>query len=461
MLIELEADDDALEFPAVFASARDGWAVKDLEKPRENLKPVFDAIIRHVPAPPDTVAGPLQLLVTTLDYSDYVGRIAIGRIFSGRLREGQDVSVVKRDRSVSKQRVLEIHGFDGLSRKRRPEAEAGDIIALVGLEDVDIGDSICDVDNPQAMPAVSIDEPTLHMTFRVNDSPFAGKEGQFVTSRQIKDRLAKELQSNVALRVAPGQTPEEFHVSGRGLLHLGILIENMRREGFELAAGKPKVIFKTIDGREHEPIERLVVDCPAECQSAVMSLVGDRRAEVVSMDAKAGATGYVHMVFTIPARGLIGLRGRMLTATQGRAIMHHTFDKYERMRGPIPQRTNGVMIATETGQVTAYALDKLYDRGFFFVKPGDQVYEGQVVGEHNRDSDIAVNVCTTKKLTNIRTTSKDDAAQIRPARILSLEQSLEYIQDDELVEITPSAVRMRKRMLKEADRRRETRRARA
>jgi GTP-binding protein len=299
------------------------------------------------------------------------------------------------------------------------------------------------------------------MTFRVNDSPFAGREGDFVTSRQVKDRLAKELQSNVALKVTPGATPEEFHVSGRGLMHLGILLENMRREGYELAAGKPKVIFREIDGKRHEPIERLVVDCPADCQGAVMSLTGDRRAELLKMDAKAGATGFVHMEFSIPARGLIGLRARMLTATQGRAIMHHTFERYEPMRGPIPHRLNGVMVAMETGQVTAYALDKLYDRGFFFVKPGDQVYDGQIIGEHNRDNDITVNVCTTKKLSNMRASGKDEAAQIRPAREMSLEQCLEYIQDDELVEITPTGVRMRKRMLKEADRRRESRKVRA
>ncbi len=459
LLIELDADDEALEFPAVFASARDGWAVAELNDARENLRPIFEAIVKHVPAPKDDADGPLQMLVTTLDYSDYVGRIGIGRVFSGKLNEGQPVSVIKRDGTPTKQRVLEIHAFDGLSRKRQATVEAGDIVALVGLDNVDIGDSVCEAENPVPLPGVDVDEPTLHMTFRVNDSPFAGKEGQFVTSRQIKDRLDKELQSNVALRVSDGATPEEFHVSGRGLMHLGILIENMRREGFELAAGKPKVIFREINGKQHEPIERLVVDCAAECQSAVMSLVGDRRAEVVSMDAKPGASGYIHMVFTIPARGLIGLRGRMLTASQGRAIMYNTFEKYERMRGPIPQRTSGVMIATETGQVTAYALDKLYDRGFFFVKPGDRVYEGQVVGEHNRENDIPVNACTMKKLSNVRAAGKDDAAQVRPARELSLEQCLEYIQDDELVEITPDSTRMRKRMLKEADRRRESRRA--
>jgi GTP-binding protein len=461
LLVELEADDKALDFPVIFASAKQGWAVTDLTHPREDLRPIFDAIIDRVPEPAVDPDEPLRILVTSLIYSDYVGRIAVGRVFGGRINEGQQVAVIDREEHLTDQRVLEVHLFDGLARKRAPFAEAGDIVALVGLDEVDIGESVCDPDDPRPVPPVKIDEPTLHMTFRVNDSPFAGREGDFVTSRQVKDRLAKELQSNVALKVTPGATPEEFHVSGRGLMHLGILLENMRREGYELAAGKPKVIFREIDGKRHEPIERLVVDCPADCQGAVMSLTGDRRAELLKMDAKAGATGFVHMEFSIPARGLIGLRARMLTATQGRAIMHHTFERYEPMRGPIPHRLNGVMVAMETGQVTAYALDKLYDRGFFFVKPGDQVYDGQIIGEHNRDNDITVNVCTTKKLSNMRASGKDEAAQIRPAREMSLEQCLEYIQDDELVEITPTGVRMRKRMLKEADRRRESRKVRA
>jgi GTP-binding protein len=296
------------------------------------------------------------------------------------------------------------------------------------------------------------------MSFRVNDSTFAGQEGEFVTSRQIKDRLEKELQSNVALRVDFSRV-DEYQVSGRGLMHLGILLENMRREGFELAAGKPRVIFREHNGKKMEPIELLVIDCPGECQSAVMSLLGERRAEMVKMDAKQGTVGFVHMEFTIPARGLIGLRSRMLTATQGRAIMHHIFEDYEDMRGPVPQRQAGVIIATETGRVTAYALDALYERGFFFVKPGEQVYEGQIVGEHCKDTDITANATRLKQLSNMRTTSKDEAARIRPARELSLEAALEYIQDDELVEITPKAIRIRKRKLKESDRKRDSRKA--
>ena len=461
LLVELEADHEALDFPVIYASAKQGWAAADLDDKPDHLQAVFEAIIANIPAPSSDVEAPLQMRVTTLEYSDYTGRVGIGRVYAGKINEGQPVAVHSRDGSVTKQRVLHLYGFEGLGRKRAATVEAGDICAVVGLDPIDIGNTIADPDTANALDPVQVDEPTLNMTIRVNDSPFAGKEGQFVTSRQIKDRLAKELQSNVALRVEPGDTPEEFNISGRGLMHLGILMENMRREGFEFAAGKPRVIFHEADGKPHEPIERLVIDCPAECQSAVMALLGDRRAQIVSMDTKPGASGYLHLEFTIPARGLIGLRTRMLNATQGRAIMHHTFERYEPLRGEIPPRLSGVMIATETGRVTTYALDGLFDRGVFFVSPGDQVYEGQIVGEHCRDSDIPVNVVKGKKLTNIRTTSKDDAAQVRPVREMPLEACLEYLQDDELVEITPDSIRMRKRLLKEADRRRESRRARA
>ena len=418
---------------------------------------MFEAIIKHVPPPQVTIEAPLQLQVTTLDYSDYVGRIGIGRVHAGVIKGGQNVAVVARDGSLTRQRVLQVLTFEGLGRKEVPQASAGDICAVLGLDPVEIGDTIADLDNPQGLEPIAVDEPTLTMTFRVNDSPFAGREGTYVTSRQIRERLVKELQSNVALRVDFGQG-DEWEVSGRGLLHLGILLENMRREGFELSAGKPRVIFKEVDGQKLEPIELLSVDCPEDCQSTVMALCGERRGELNRLDAKSGASGYVHMEFTIPARGLIGLRSRMLTATQGEAVMHHNFHEYAANRGPIPQRQQGVIIASETGRVTAYALDGLYDRGFFFVKPGEQVYEGQVVGEHCKDNDIVANVTREKKLTNMRTTSKDDAARIRPAREMPLETCLEYIQEDELVEITPKSVRLRKRMLKENDRKRETRR---
>jgi len=459
LLVELEADDEALDFHVVYASAKEGWSTSDPEVKTDNLKSVFEAIIQHVPAARGDVDAPLQLQITSVEYSEYTGRVGIGRVMAGRINEGQQVSVFGRDGEATRQRVLHLYQYEGLGRKRAASVPANDICAIVGLDPIDIGDTIACPDSGSALTPVAVDEPTLHMSIRVNDSPFAGKEGQFVTSRQIRDRLNKELESNVALRVEQGNTPEEFNVSGRGLMHLGILMENMRREGYEFAAGKPKVIFQEIDGKTHEPIERLVCDCPCECQNSVMSVLGDRRAELVSMDAKTGAGGFTHMVFTIPARGLVGLRSRMLNATQGRAVIHHTFQRYEPLRGVIPPRQAGVMIATETGQVTPYALDALYDRGVFVVKPGDQIYDGQVVGEHCKDKDITVNVVKTKKMSNVRTTSKDDAAQVRPMRQMSLEACLEYIQDDELVEITPKSIRMRKRFLKESDRRRQARQA--
>ena len=403
LLVELKADERALDFPVLYASAKQGWASADHDERPDNLQAVFEAILETVPDPGGDASAPLQMRVTTLEYSDYTGRVGIGRVYAGAIREGQDIVVHARDGSTTRQRVLHLHTFEGLGKKRSQTVEAGDICAVVGLDPIDIGDTIAAPEADGALEHVHVDEPTLNMTIRVNDSPFAGKEGQFVTSRQIKDRLEKELQSNVALRVEPGDSPEEFNIAGRGMMHLGILMENMRREGFEFAAGKPKVIYHQVDGKAHEPVERLVIDCPSECQSSVMALLGDRRAEIVSMDAKAGASGFVHLEFTIPARGLIGLRNRMLNATQGRAVMHHTFERYEPMRGLIPPRAAGVMIAVETGRVTSYALDGLFDRGVFFVKPNDQVYEGQIVGEHCKDSDIPVNVVKTKKLTNIRT----------------------------------------------------------
>lgn len=455
LLVSLNANDEALDFPIIYCSALDGWATLDLNNRTTDMRAVFEAILTHVPPPLVAPHEPLQMLVTTLDYSDYVGRIAIGRVFAGKLHAGDTVMVIDREGTQSRQRVQQLLAFEGLSRTEVEEVAAGDICAVVGLESVDIGNTIACADNPKALVSIAVDEPTLNLTLRVNDGPFAGKEGQYVTTRQIRERLEKELQSNVALRV--DFSGDEFLLAGRGLLHLGILLENMRREGYELCAGKPRVIFKEIDGQKMEPIELLSIDCPLECQNAVMGLVGERRAELIRMDAKPGAAGFVHLEFTIPARGLIGLRTRMLNATQGQAILHHTFDKYDAMRGAIPSRQQGVMIATETGRVTAYALDGLYDRGFFFIKPGEYVYEGQIVGEHCKDNDITVNPTRLKQLSNMRTTSKDDAARIRPARDMSLEQCLEYVQDDELVEITPRSVRMRKRMLKEADRKRESR----
>jgi GTP-binding protein len=488
LLGDLDAPDDALDFPIVYSSAKNGWATDDLatagidgaEHP-DNMLALYTAILDHVPAPyaegsargaaagfatgVEALAAPLQLMVTTIQYSDYVGRIAIGRVNAGRINAGQQVTVINRAGEGKQQKILKLNAFDGLKQKEVPQVIAGDICSVVGLDPIDIGDTIACPDRPEALPAVEIDEPTLTMTFKVNDSPFAGREGDFVTSRQVWDRLQKELQSNVALRVERGDGGEEFKVSGRGMMHLGVLLETMRREGYELQVGKPEVILKRPDDGDHagklcEPIEQLVVDCPAECQNDVMSLVTNRKAEIVSMDPKAGAGDYIHMEFTIPARGLIGLRTRMLTATQGRAVMHHNLLRYEPMRGDVPTRQAGVMVASDTGQVTPYALHGLYDRGFFFVTPGSQVYEGQVIGEHNKDNDIIANPIKSKQLTAVRTRGgKDDNMQIKPAREMSLEACLEYIAEDELVEVTPESIRLRKRILQESMRRRQARSA--
>ena len=457
LFVDLEANDDSLDFPIIFASAKEGWATTDLAQPNLDVKPVYDAIIRCVPAPKADPGKPLQMLVTSLEYSDYVGRVAIGKVFAGRLTQAQPVTVIDRQGRHTQQKVVQIYEFEGLGKKRAAEIEAGDICAVAGLDPVDIGNTIACPAEPSALPIVAIDEPTMSMTFHVNNGPFAGQDGRYVTSLQLKARLEKELQTNVALRVETGQSADEYVVSGRGLMHLGILLENMRREGYEVCVGKPQVIVRMVDGHRQEPIERLVIECPADCQNAVMSLIGNRRSEMVRMDSKTGTSDYVHMEFMIPSRGLFGLNARILTATQGRAVMHHTFERYEPMRGSIPERQAGVMIASETGNVTAYALDALYDRGMFFVSPGEKVYEGQIVGEHCKDNDIPVNVAKAKQLTNIRSSTKDDAARVRPPRVMSLEAHLEYVQQDELVEICPSSIRLRKRLLKEGDRRRAAR----
>jgi GTP-binding protein len=457
LFVELEASDDALDFPVLFASAKEGWATMDLAKPNRNLKPVYEAIIRSIPAPKADPGKPLQMLVTTLEYSDYVGRVAVGKVFAGRLAQAQPVTVIDRRGNRTQQKVIQLYTFEGLTKQRATDVEAGDICAVAGLDPVDIGDTIACPDEPSALPIVAIDEPTMSMTFYVNNGPFAGRDGRYVTSLQIRERLERELQTNVALRVESGQTADEFLVSGRGLMHLGILLENMRREDYEVCVGKPQVIIHEKDGIQQEPVERLVIECPAECQSAVMSLIGTRRSELLKMDMKSGASDYVHMEFRIPSRGLFGLNARLLTATQGRAILHHTFERYEPIRGAIPDRGAGVLIESETGTVTAYALDALYDRGVFFVQPGERVYEGQIVGEHCKDNDIVVNAAKAKQLTNIRQSTKDEAARVRPARLMSLEAMLEYVQQDELVEVCPNALRLRKRLLKEGQRRRAAR----
>jgi len=466
LLVDLGADDHAEDFPVLYASGRDGWATADAAAVpesgpapatdalrREGVHPLFDAIIRHVPVPDLDVGAPVQALITTLDYSDYVGRIGIGRVFAGALRAGQDVAVIDRHGRTTTQRIGQLFRFDGLGRTEVQRVDTGDLCAVVGLEKVDIGDTLADPQRPAALPAVHVDEPTLTMAFRINDGPFAGRDGRYVTSRQLRERLRRELQSNVALRVE--DRGEEFVVSGRGLLHLGILLENMRREGFELCVGKPEVICRFEGGRRLEPIESLVLDVPTGAVGAAMQLLGERRAEMVKMDTQGNRTV---LEMTIPARGLIGLRSRMLTATAGEGIMHHRFQSYGEHRGSVGERGVGVMVATDTGQVTAYALDQLAGRGVMFVEPGEQVYEGQIIGEHAKDNDIGVNVARQKKLTNMRSSTKDTTVTLKAPRRLSLEPALEYIADDELVELTPAAIRLRKRLLKEADRKRNSRR---
>jgi GTP-binding protein len=452
LFVELEADDATLDFPTIYAAGRQGIATTDLAIPPKDLSPLFDAILKHVPPPEVEPDKPLQLLVTTLDWSDYVGRIGIGKIAAGKIKKSQRIALLKHDGRRVDENVAQLYTFDRLGRIETNEVGAGDICAVVGLDKVDIGDTIADFDNPVALPPIKVDEPTLDMIFRINDSPFAGQDGQYVTSRQLRDRLMKELESNVALRVvADSEKRDEFHVSGRGLLHLGILIENMRREGFELSVGKPRVINKEVNGKIMEPIEYLVIDVPGAYVGAVMELVGNRRAECVKLDSRGDQT---HIEFTIPARGLIGLRTRLLNSTGGHAIMHHNFYDYQPTRGSIPARINGVLVSTDTGRATPYALDNLQERGSLFIGGGEQVYEGQIAGEHCRDNDLPVNVCREKKLTNIRAAGADKSIILKPPRQMTLEQALEYIEEDELVEVTPKAIRLRKVFLKENDRKR-------
>ena len=447
LFVELGADDEALDFPVLYASGRAGTASWSLEEPGKDIQPVFEALLKHVPAPHGDPEKSLQIQIQTIQYNDYVGRIGVGRIYNGRIKTGQQIKVVKRTGEQVNSRVQQVQVFDGLGRKNADDAEAGDIVALIGLDTVDIGDSICDPQNPQPLQAQEIEPPTLTMMFSVNDSPFAGREGKYVTSRNLRDRLFKELESNVALRVEETSNKDAIKVSGRGLLHLGILVENMRREGYELSISKPHVILhKDDDGNLQEPIEYLVVDVPEKNLGGVMELVGNRKGELVRMDNRAGS---VHLEFTIPARGLIGLRTRMLTATQGTAIMHHNFYEYAPIRGDVPGRANGVMISMAGGNANAFALNNLQERGVMFVEPGNAVYEGQVVAENARDSDMTVNPTTAKKLTNMRTTSSDENIILKPARKMTLEQALEYIEEDELVEVTPQNIRLRKELLTE------------
>jgi GTP-binding protein len=450
----------ALDFPVIYASGREGWAATEPDQlaGRDDITSVRSMpIIEHVPVPDLGYADvPLQVLITTPGlFIEYVGRIAIGRVFAGAISSGKAVTlcVIDRKGNRSIQRIGQLFQFDKLGRREVDRIDVGDLCAVVGLEKVDIGDTLADPENPIALPTVAVDEPTLHMTFRINDGAFSGREGKYVTNRQLRERLQRELQSNVALRV--DDRGDEFVVSGRGLLHLGILLENMRREGYELCVGKPEVIYhRDENGKRTEPIERLVVDVPTGSVGAAMQLLGDRKAEMVHMDTRGNRSS---IEFLAPSRGLIGLRSRLLTATAGEAIMHHRFESYGPFRGEIPHRTNGAMIATESGSVTAYALDQLAGRGIMFVKPGDPVYEGQVVGEHCKDSDIPVNIIRAKKLTNMRMSTKEATVTLKAPKQFTLESALEYIEADELVELTPESIRLRKRLLKENDRKRADR----
>jgi GTP-binding protein len=440
LFIDLNADDNQLEFPVIYASGRDGWAVKELKEAHKNLVPLLDTIVENIPKP-KLREGTVQLQITSLDYDDYVGRIGVGRVFCGTLNKNCPLSIIKRDGTIHSISIKQLFVFVGLERAEVEQVVQGDICAIVGVDDIDIGDTIADSENPKPLTIISIDEPTLSMNFTVNTSPFYGKEGKYVTSRHLRDRLYKELEHNVALRIEETGSPDTYKVSGRGILHLSVLIENMRREGYELAVGPPKVIYKEIDGKKAEPIEIFTVDVPSEYSGKVIELVGQNRGEMVKMEQKGNLTA---LEFHIPSRGLMGLRNRILTVTSGEGIMHHRFYQYEYFKGSITQRINGVLISMHQGPSTAYAINSLQDRGQFFIDPGDVTYQGQIVGEYNKDSDIEVHVQRGKKLTNMRASGSDKAIKIAPAVKFSLEETLEYIKDDELVEVTPKSMRMRK-----------------
>jgi GTP-binding protein len=449
LFVELQADDEQLDFPTVYASGREGWASPDAETPGSDLAPLLETILERVPPPPSP-EGPFQMLVTTLDYSEYVGRIGIGRVFRGRARSGP-AALLRRDGSRAAVVIRQLFTFEGLERAPAEEVPAGDLCAVVGVEDVTIGDTIADAAAPEPLPLVAVDEPTVMMTFTVNDSPFYGREGKFVTSRHLADRLARELERDVALRVEPTSSPDTFRVSGRGILHLSILVEKMRREGYELQIGQPRVIFREIGGKKCEPVEILTVDVPEAHAGRVIEMVGQRRGELQAMEPRGAQT---HLEFRIPSRGLIGLRSRMLLATSGEASMHHRFFEYEHFKGSVPERQNGALVSMGEGEVVAYALDGLQDRGRFFVEPGERVYAGQIVGDRPKEGDIVVNVQKGKRLTNMRAAGADRALRIAPAVKLSLEEALEYVNHDEMVEVTPSSIRLRKVLLDENARKR-------
>ena len=451
LMFSLNATEDQLDFPVIYGSAKNNWMSTDWKTQTENLVPLLDAIIEHIPAPKQLEGTP-QMLITSLDYSAYTGRIAVGRVHRGTLKEGMNITLAKRDGSLIKSKIKELHTFEGLGRKKTNAVSSGDICAVVGVEGFEIGDTICDFENPEPLPPIAIDEPTMSMLFTINDSPFFGKEGKFVTSRHIQDRLTKELDKNLALRVRKSELEDgKWIVSGRGVLHLSVLIETMRREGYELQVGQPQVIFKEIDGVKCEPIEELTISVPEEYSSKMIDMVTRRKGDLVSMETQGDR---VNIEFDMPSRGIIGLRTNVLTASAGEAIMAHRFKCYQPYKGEIERRSNGSMIAMESGTAFAYAIDKLQDRGKFFIYPQDEVYAGQVVGEHVHENDLVINVTKSKKLTNMRASGSDDKARIIPPVVFSLEEALEYIKEDEYVEVTPKSMRMRKVILDETERKR-------
>ena len=441
LMFSLNATEDQLDFPVVYGSAKNGWMAEDYNAPTDNIDYLLDKIVEIIPAP-TVIEGTPQMLITSLDYSSYTGRIAVGRVHRGSIKEGMNVTISHRDGKVEKTKIKEVHVFEGMGQKKVDEVHSGDICAVVGLENFEIGDTICDFENPEPLPPIAIDEPTMSMLFTINDSPFFGKEGKFVTSRHINDRLQKELEKNLALRVRPFEdTTDKWIVSGRGVLHLSVLIETMRREGYELQVGQPQVIYKEIDGQKCEPIEELTINVPEEFSSKMIDMVTRRKGEMTSMQTLGDR---VDIEFYIPSRGIIGLRTNVLTASQGEAIMAHRFKEYQPFKGEIVRRMNGSMIAMETGTAYAYSIDKLQDRGKFFIDPGEEVYGGQVVGEHVHDNDLVINVTKAKQLTNVRASGSDEKARVIPKVVMSLEECLEYIKGDELVEVTPKSIRMRK-----------------
>ena len=451
LMFSLNATEDQLDFPVLYGSAKNNWMGEDWRKPTDSITPLLDAIVKYIPAPRQLEGTP-QMLITSLDFSSYTGRIAVGRVHRGTLTEGMNITLARRDGTMVKSKIKELHTFEGLGRKRVDVFSSAAIVAVVGLEGFEIGDTICDYDNPEPLPPIAIDEPTMSMLFTINDSPFFGKEGKYVTSRHIHDRLMRELDKNLALRVRKTDNEDgKWIVSGRGVLHLSVLIETMRREGYELQVGQPQVIYKEIDGKRCEPIEELTINVPEEYSSKMIDMVTRRKGELTSMQTIGDR---VDIEFDIPARGIIGLRTNVLTASAGEAIMAHRFKEYQPYKGDIERRTNGSMIAMETGTAFAYAIDKLQDRGRFFIYPQEEVYAGQVVGEHVHENDLVVNVTKSKKLTNMRASGSDDKARIIPPVIFSLEEALEYIKEDEYVEVTPKSMRMRKVILDETERKR-------